>query len=161
MKHQNENSNADKKSATQILATAILPVIFALTITACSLGNKPAETKTSETNKASANNSAANPTSAGSTDSSSTSGDLAGTYTVSGAGADGKTYQGDLLVTKRDAVYQLSWKLGAENYDGVAVQSGNTWRRLTRPEQTAKAAARLSIKSMRTIRSKENGANGA
>jgi len=51
---------------------------------------------------------------------------LAGTYAVGGAGADGKTYQGEVVVTKRDAVYQMSWKLGAENYDGVAVQSGNT-----------------------------------
>jgi len=121
MKHQ--NSNVDRKSATQILAIAILAVIFALTMTACSTATKPAETKPSETNKASANNSSPNLASTGS---SSTSNDLAGTYAVGGAGADGKTYQGEVVVTKRDAVYQMSWKLGAENYDGVAVQSGNT-----------------------------------
>jgi hypothetical protein len=123
MKHQNSNSNVDKKSATQILASAILSVIFALTMTACSTATKPAETKASETNKASANNSSPNSTSTGS---SSTSGDLAGTYAVNGTGVDGKTYQGEVVVTKRDAVYQMSWKIGAENYDGIAVQSGNT-----------------------------------
>ena len=126
MKHQ--NSNVDKKSAAQILAIAILSVIFALTIAACSIGMKPAETKPTETkpteiSKTSANNSSATSTS---TDTSSTSGDLAGTYTVNGAGADGKNYQGEMVVTKRDEVYQMSWKLGAESYDGIAVQSGNT-----------------------------------
>ncbi len=74
-------------------------------------------------NNANANNSTAN---SAATDSSSTNTDLAGTYTVDGASADGKTYQGEVVITKRDAVYQMSWKLGAENYDGVAVQSGNT-----------------------------------
>ena len=128
MKHQNSNSNVDKKFAARISAIIILSVIFAVTMAACSTATKPAETKPtetkpSETNKASANNSSPNSTS---TVSSSTSGDLAGTYAVSGAGADGKTYQGEVTVTKRDAVYQMSWKLGAESYDGVAVQSGNT-----------------------------------
>ena len=51
---------------------------------------------------------------------------MAGTYAVSGTGADGKTYQGEMVVTKRDAVYQMSWKIGAESYDGIAVQNGNT-----------------------------------
>ena len=121
MRHQ--NSNVDKKSSARILATAILSVIFALTMTACSTATKPAETKPAETNKASANNSSPNSASTGS---SPTSGDLAGTYAVNGTGADGKTYQGEVVVTRRDAVYQMSWKLGADNYDGVAVQSGNT-----------------------------------
>jgi hypothetical protein len=31
-----------------------------------------------------------------------------------------------VLVTKRDAVYQMSWRLNAGSYDGVAVHSGNT-----------------------------------
>ena len=123
MKHQNSNSNVDKKSAAQILAVVILSAIVALTMTACSTATKPAETKPAETNKVSATNSSPNSTS---TDTSSTSGDLAGTYAVNGAGADGKTYQGEVVVKRRDAVYQMSWKLGAENYDGIGVQSGNT-----------------------------------
>ncbi len=131
MKHRNSNSNAAEKSAARISAIAILSVIFALTLTACSTATRPAETKPAETNKPSVNSSPANAASANagstsSTNPSSTSGDLAGTYAVSGAGADGKTYQGEVLVTKQGAVYQMSWKLGAESYDGVAVQSGNT-----------------------------------
>ena len=31
-----------------------------------------------------------------------------------------------MVITKRDEVYQMSWKIGEESYDGVAVQSGNT-----------------------------------
>ncbi len=123
MKHQNSNSNADNESATRILAAAVLSVIFALTMTACSTATKPAETKPSETNKASASNPSPTSTSTGS---SSTSGDLAGTYAVNGTGVNGNTYQGEVVVTRRDAVYQMSWKVGAENYDGIAVQSGNT-----------------------------------
>ena len=126
MKHP--NSNLKKSSAARIATMGILSVIFALVITACSTVTKPAdakpsETKQSETTKASANNSPPNSTSTGS---SSMSGDLAGTYTVNGTGADGKTYQGEVVVTKRDAVYQMSWKVGAEDYDGVALQTGNT-----------------------------------
>ncbi len=130
MNHQNSNSNSnvDKKSAARNLAMTILPLILALAMTACSTATKPAETKPAETkpaetNKVSANNSPADSTS---TSSSPMSSDLAGTYSVNGAGADGKTYQGEVAVTKRDEVYQMSWKLGAESYDGVAVQSGNT-----------------------------------
>ena len=95
---------------------------FALIMTACTASIKTSEIKPSETTKVSANEST---TDSGSKASAPTSGDLAGTYSVSGAGADGKAYQGDLLVTKHDSVYQLSWKLGAESYDGIAVQSGN------------------------------------
>lgn len=121
MKHR--NSNGYKKLTAQIPVAGILAVIFALTMAACSTATRPTETKPAEATKTVANNSAPNPAY---TASSSTSGDLAGTYTVNGAGADGKTYQGKVVVTKRDAVYQMSWKLGSENYDGVAVQSGNT-----------------------------------
>ena len=123
MKHRKSNSNVDKKSSARILASTILSAIFALTITACSAATKPAETKSSEPNMAGANNSSPN---SAATNSRSAGGDLAGTYAVNGAGVDGKTYQGEVVVTKRDAVYQMSWKVGAENYDGVAVQSGNT-----------------------------------
>ena len=118
MKHRNLNSNVCKKSTARISAITILSAIFALTMAACSTATKPAETSSSETNRASTNNSSP-------TNSSSSSGDLAGTYAVSGASADGRNYQGEVVVTKRDAAYQMSWKVGAENYDGVAVQSGN------------------------------------
>lgn len=123
MNHQNVCSNIDKKSEGHILAVAILTVVAALAMMACSTATKPGDIKTAETNKAVVNNSSPNPASTGS---SSTNGDLAGTYTVNGTGADGKTYQGEVVVTKRDEVYQMSWKIGEENYDGVAVQSGNT-----------------------------------
>lgn len=118
-----KNSNSDNKSAARILSSVISAVIFALAITACSTATKTVETKPAETNNASANNSTAN---SASSDSSSTSDDLARTYAVNGADADGKTYQGEMAVTRRDEVYQMSWNLGAESYDGVAVQSGNT-----------------------------------
>lgn len=117
------NPNGCKKFIAQIPATGILSVIFALIMAACSTATKPPAPKPTEPIKTVANNSSANPASAVS---NSTSGDLAGTYAVSGAGAGGKNYQGEVVVKKRDAVYQMSWKVGAENYDGVAVQSGNT-----------------------------------
>ncbi len=110
----------------QLLAIAILSVVFALTMTACSRATKPAETKPAETKPSETNTVSANNTSPNSTISSPMSGDLAGTYAVNGTGADGKTYQGEVVVTKRAAVYQMSWKLGADNYEGIAVQSGNT-----------------------------------
>lgn len=91
MKHKNPSLNLDKKPAPQILAIAILSLIFTLPITARSTGH-----------------------------------DLAGTYAVGGADAEGRNYQGEMVITRRDEVYQLSWKIGTENYDGVAVQSGST-----------------------------------
>jgi hypothetical protein len=123
MRHPNSDANVHPEPSARILAIAILPLIFALTITACSTATKTAATNPPEPSKANANISTPDSVA---TVSNSTSGDLAGTYAVSGAGADGKTYQGEVVVTKRDAVYQMSWKLGAESYDGVAVQSGNT-----------------------------------
>jgi hypothetical protein len=98
-------------------------VIFALTMAACSVSTKTTETKPAETIKTSADNSASKSVPA---DTNLTGGDLAGTYAVKGTGADGKTYQGDVLVTMRDAVYQMSWRLDAGSFDGVAVQSGDT-----------------------------------
>jgi hypothetical protein len=84
--------------------------------------NKNSENKSSEANKPNSNGSP----SSSSSSSSSTNADLAGTYTVNGTGVDGKSYQGEVVVTKRDEVYQMSWTIGSESYDGVAVQSGNT-----------------------------------
>lgn len=114
---------SDKKSASQILTGILSAIIFASTILACSTGTKTVETAPSETNRESENKSTAN---SDSTRSSSTNRDLTGSYEVNGTGADGKDYQGELAVTKRDEVFQISWKLGTENYDGVAVKSGNT-----------------------------------
>ena len=123
MKHRNLNSNGYKKSTARISTITILWAIFALTMTACSTATKTVDTKASETNRASANSSSPmNST----VNSSSPGGDPAGTNAISGAGADGKNYQGEVVVTKRDMVHQMSWKVGAEKYDGVAVQSGNT-----------------------------------
>lgn len=85
--------------------------------------NKASENKSdSNTNKENSNSSSGG----SSASTSSTSGDLAGTYTVNGKSADGKSYEGEVVITKRDEVYQMSWKIGAESYDGVAVQKGNT-----------------------------------
>jgi hypothetical protein len=122
MKHRNLNSNEYKKSTARISAITILSVIFALTMAACSTATKTADTTSPETNRASSSSSSP---SNSPMNSSSSSSDLAGTYAVSGAGADGKNYQGEVVLTKRDAVYQMSWEVGAENYDGVAVQNGN------------------------------------
>lgn len=53
--------------------------------------------------------------------------DISGNYEISGANeTGGGNYKGTLDVTKRDEVYQMSWKVGADSYDGVAVRSGNT-----------------------------------
>ena len=120
MKKQNSNSTADLRSASHNFAAVLLFVIAAITLAACSTATKPAETKAPETNKASTNNAA------NSSSTSKTGGDLAGTYTVNGTGPDGKSYDGEMVVTKRDAVYQMSWKTGDDSYDGVALQSGNT-----------------------------------
>lgn len=123
MKHQTSDANVQEKPSARIFAIAILPLILALTITACSTATESAATNSPEPGKASANGSSPD---SSSTVPNSTGNDLAGTYAVSGAGADGKTYQGEVVVSRRDAVYQMSWKLGAGSYDGVAVRSGNT-----------------------------------
>ena len=53
--------------------------------------------------------------------------DISGNYTVSGQNeGGGGEYGGDLNVTKRDDVYQFSWKSGTNQYDGVGVQAGNS-----------------------------------
>ena len=122
------------KNLTHILAT----LIFLTVILACSQGTKPetnktdtkpTETKTPETKptdaKSDTNKSNTNDSTTLSTPNPSSSSDIDGNYTVNGAGLDGKKYEGELSVTKRDAVYQFSWKFGATNYDGVGVQDGN------------------------------------
>lgn len=101
---------------------------------ACSMGSKPSETanstnsaaNTTKSNATDTTKSNTNETTKTDTETSSPSADLAGTYTVNGTGVDGKSYQGKVVVTNRDDVYQLSWEIGKETYDGIAVQSGNT-----------------------------------
>ena len=121
MKNKNPNSRTDKISVSRIAAFTLLSMILALGA-ACSMAGKPAENKPAET-KASTNSS---PASSSAGTSAATSGDMAGTYSVNGTGIDGKTYQGEMDVTKRDAVYQLSWTIGSESYDGIALKNGNT-----------------------------------
>ena len=54
-------------------------------------------------------------------------GEIAGNYSVKGTNpGGGSPYTGSLLVTKRDKVYQFSWKSGGASYEGVGVQAGNT-----------------------------------
>lgn len=53
--------------------------------------------------------------------------DISGSYSVSGKNeGGGGDYVGDLIVTKRDQVYQFSWTSGDRTYDGVGVQGGNS-----------------------------------
>ena len=53
--------------------------------------------------------------------------DIAGSYSAIGSNVDGAgNYTAELMVTKRDDVYQFSWASGAKSYDGVGVQTGNT-----------------------------------
>ena len=118
---KNQRSRAVNTPAAHIVATIIMISMVAL-IAACSTAPKPGENRSAET-RTSNNNSVANTVA---TSSGPSTGDLAGTYAITGTGTDGKTYQGDMDVTKRDAVYQLSWKVGNERYDGIALRNGNT-----------------------------------
>lgn len=53
--------------------------------------------------------------------------EISGNYSVSGQNeGGGGDYLGDLTVTKRDEVYQFSWKSGERTYDGVGVQAANS-----------------------------------
>lgn len=52
--------------------------------------------------------------------------DIAGNYEASGTNINGQgTYKGNLVITKRDEVYQFSWTVGNSQYDGVGVQTDN------------------------------------
>ncbi len=117
MKHK--KSDVDRKAASMNLSAIITAAILVVAIMACSNGSKTSETTPTSSEKPTTDKSS--PSS-----SSSTTGDLAGTYSVNGTGADGKAYQGEVAITKRDAVYQMSWKVGSETYDGIAVESGKT-----------------------------------
>lgn len=74
---------------------------------------------------ATTSNSAAIPSNSAAT--SSATKDISGSYAITGENEGGKgKYAGDLTVTKRDEVYQFSWKTGSTSSDGVAVQLGNS-----------------------------------
>jgi hypothetical protein len=120
------------KNLTGFLAISILLAV----ILACSTGTKTIETSTTKS-ETTATKSETKQTdlkmdsektniNSASTETKTTGGNIAGTYSVNGSSLAGKPYQGELLVTKRDQVYQLSWKVGSDSYDGVGVQTGNT-----------------------------------
>lgn len=53
--------------------------------------------------------------------------EIAGNYSIRGTNpGGGAAYTGSLLITKRDKVYQFSWKSGAQGYDGVGVVTDST-----------------------------------
>ena len=52
--------------------------------------------------------------------------DIGGNYAVTGSNPNGTGYSGNLTVTKRDDVYQFSWKSGDREYDGVGVRTDDT-----------------------------------
>jgi hypothetical protein len=127
------------KKLTSVMAISILLAA----ILACSTGTKTTETNTAKsepnTTKSDTNttkseskqtdikiDSDKSNTNSSKTETKTAGGDLAGTYAVNGSSLDGKPYQGEMVVTNRDQVYQLSWKVGSDTYDGVGIQSGNT-----------------------------------
>lgn len=120
MQPQQLNSTVNRTIVARVLSIAIFSTAFALMMTGCSTSVKLGDAKPSETNKVDVSSP---PSNSAATDSSS--GDVAATYSVNGSSADGKAYKGDLLITKRGSVNQLSWKLDAGSYDGVGVQNGN------------------------------------
>jgi hypothetical protein len=74
-----------------------------------------------------ANSSATNTTGPTSSTSTTSTKDISGNYVVTGQNeGGGGEYGGDLMVTKRDEVYQFTWKSGDRAYDGVGVHSGNS-----------------------------------
>jgi hypothetical protein len=83
--------------------------------------------QSSGTDAPAANAPAANTAPAASTTSTTTLKDVSGSYAVNGQNEGGAgNYTGDLTVTKRDQVYQFTWKSGDKTYDGVGVQGGNS-----------------------------------
>ncbi len=57
---------------------------------------------------------------------SPTPSDISGNYAATGTNVDGGgNYTADLVVAKRDDVYQFSWNSNGNKYEGVGVQTGN------------------------------------
>lgn len=51
--------------------------------------------------------------------------DVAGKYNCAGKWVTGKEYSGTVTVTKRGESYELSWKLGADEFTGVGILDGD------------------------------------
>lgn len=52
--------------------------------------------------------------------------DIAGFYRAEGKGAYGKTYEGDVWITKKKDAYKIDWHLKTgDNYTGVGVRQGD------------------------------------
>ncbi|MEQ1761995.1 MAG: hypothetical protein ABL984_02505 [Pyrinomonadaceae bacterium] len=91
------------------------------------LGGLACNQASSGTDTQAANTAASNTSAPTSTTTAAAIKDISGSYTVSGQNeGGGGDYGGDLAVTKRDEVYQFSWKSGNRTYDGVGVQTGNS-----------------------------------
>ncbi len=107
--------------SSNIISCVLALVIASFAGLACNQGGS--DTATSSANTTASNTTA--PTT--STTSSVATKDISGNYSVSGQNeGGGGDYLGDLTVTKRDEVFQFSWKSGAKTYDGVGVQAGNS-----------------------------------
>jgi len=105
------------------LTSCVIAIVFVTLVgVACNQGNTGSDTPAANT--AASNTTTTAPASTTSTASTK---DISGTYTVTGQNeGGGGNYGGDLTVTKRDEVYQFSWKSGDKTYDGVGVQAGNS-----------------------------------
>ena len=54
-------------------------------------------------------------------------GDLSGYYTCKGQEAGGKTYNGIVVLTKKNEVYVIQWVVGGgANFSGIAIRQGPT-----------------------------------
>jgi hypothetical protein len=51
---------------------------------------------------------------------------LAGKYTVTGTNPDNSGYKGGLELTEHGPVYQFSWTVGSNSYDGIGVRQAGT-----------------------------------
>lgn len=94
-----------------------------MAVLGCSFGAK--QTETPPEKKVVENNSEPVKPNSSSAAASPVTADIAGSYKVNGTGINGNNYNGNLAVTKRDEVYQFSWEVGQEKYEGIGVQSGN------------------------------------
>ncbi len=107
----------------QSLLTTALTAFTLTTLAGCG----SLSTNTTTTTPAANNSNATASNTSRSESPSTTDTDISGNYDTTGTNPDGGTpYKADLTVTKRDQVYQFSWKSGDTNYDGVGVTTGNS-----------------------------------
>ena len=107
--------------SSNIISLAIAVLIASFVGLGCNQGSSNTATPSANT---AATNASAPTTSA---PASAATKDISGSYTVTGQNeGGGGNYGGDLTVTKRDEVYQFSWKSGDKTYDGVGVQAANS-----------------------------------